>query len=200
MAHNKLFVADDAIAITGGPNIGDQYFTRDPHSNLSIWTGGRRRDRPAAVRGLPMRSGTASTPTPSHPWPRRCGRGSPAALDEAATSAEAGWLAAGEIDADALHLNWVPASAWSTNPPRSPATPPGDPGSHDRQRPEALCESAAARGHRHLPYFVPAMTAVALMRELVMRGVPHPGLVTNRWLHDSPLVHNEVLPAIASAL
>jgi cardiolipin synthase C len=32
--HNKLFVADNALAITGGRNIGDQYFTRDLHSNF----------------------------------------------------------------------------------------------------------------------------------------------------------------------
>ena len=32
--HNKLFVADNALAITGGRNIGDQYFTRDKHSNF----------------------------------------------------------------------------------------------------------------------------------------------------------------------
>ena len=32
--HNKLFVADNAIAVTGGRNIGDQYFTRDKTSNF----------------------------------------------------------------------------------------------------------------------------------------------------------------------
>jgi len=32
--HNKLFVADNALAITGGRNIGDQYFTRDPLNNF----------------------------------------------------------------------------------------------------------------------------------------------------------------------
>ena len=32
--HNKLFVADNALAITGGRNIGDAYFTRDQHSNF----------------------------------------------------------------------------------------------------------------------------------------------------------------------
>src|ERR1700729_2912587 len=32
--HNKLFVADDALAITGGRNIGDAYFTLDPRSNF----------------------------------------------------------------------------------------------------------------------------------------------------------------------
>src|SRR5580704_8785149 len=32
--HNKLFVADDALAITGGRNIGDAYFTMDPRSNF----------------------------------------------------------------------------------------------------------------------------------------------------------------------
>ena len=30
--HNKLFVADNALAITGGRNIGDQYFVRDDQS------------------------------------------------------------------------------------------------------------------------------------------------------------------------
>src|ERR1700722_5464261 len=32
--HNKLFVADDALAITGGRNIGDQYFARDKNTNF----------------------------------------------------------------------------------------------------------------------------------------------------------------------
>src|ERR1700675_4029528 len=32
--HNKLFVADNALAITGGRNIGDEYFTRDPKYNF----------------------------------------------------------------------------------------------------------------------------------------------------------------------
>src|ERR1700726_3433280 len=32
--HNKLFVADNALAITGGRNIGDEYFTRDQHYNF----------------------------------------------------------------------------------------------------------------------------------------------------------------------
>src|ERR1700681_4559093 len=32
--HNKLFVADNALAITGGRNIGDEYFARDPHYNF----------------------------------------------------------------------------------------------------------------------------------------------------------------------
>jgi putative cardiolipin synthase len=32
--HNKLFVADNSIAITGGRNIGDQYFNTDLHSNF----------------------------------------------------------------------------------------------------------------------------------------------------------------------
>src|SRR5208282_5344250 len=32
--HNKLFVADDSLAITGGRNIGDEYFTLDKRSNF----------------------------------------------------------------------------------------------------------------------------------------------------------------------
>jgi phosphatidylserine/phosphatidylglycerophosphate/cardiolipin synthase-like enzyme len=32
--HNKLFVADNEMAISGGRNIGDEYFTLDKHSNF----------------------------------------------------------------------------------------------------------------------------------------------------------------------
>ena len=32
--HNKLFVADNAVAITGGRNIGNEYFTRDQRNNF----------------------------------------------------------------------------------------------------------------------------------------------------------------------
>src|SRR5277367_1273276 len=32
--HNKLIVADNTLAITGGRNIGDEYFTRDQHNNF----------------------------------------------------------------------------------------------------------------------------------------------------------------------
>jgi len=33
--HNKLFIADDALALVGGRNIGDQYFQIDPESQLA---------------------------------------------------------------------------------------------------------------------------------------------------------------------
>ncbi len=32
--HNKLFVADNAVAIYGGRNLGDEYFMRDGHANF----------------------------------------------------------------------------------------------------------------------------------------------------------------------
>ena len=48
--HNKLFVADNALAITGGRNIGDQYFTLDPRSNfVDLGCGRGGRHRPAIV-------------------------------------------------------------------------------------------------------------------------------------------------------
>src|SRR6201996_2849983 len=41
--HNKLLVADDAVALVGGRNIGDQYFQIDPQSQFAdddVFTGG----------------------------------------------------------------------------------------------------------------------------------------------------------------
>jgi phosphatidylserine/phosphatidylglycerophosphate/cardiolipin synthase-like enzyme len=188
--HNKLFVADDAIAITGGRNIGDQYFTRDPHSNFIDL------DLVAAGAIVPQLSATFDAfwnskyayPIASLASPVRPEEALPA-LDEAATSAEAGWLAR-EIDADALHLNWVPASALVDKPAKIASDAAPDPDLTIASGLKALMRSAAHEVIVISPYFVPGDDGVALMRELVMRGV-HIRVVTNSLAStDSPLVHN----------
>jgi cardiolipin synthase C len=86
--HNKLFVADNAIAITGGRNIGDEYFTRDKHSNFidldvvapaprAAVVGVVRRlleqqvRLPPRLAGLPGRAPSRHRASPSRPDPER---------------------------------------------------------------------------------------------------------------------------------
>ena len=115
--HNKLFVADNAIAITGGRNIGDEYFTRDPHSNfidLDVVAAGA--DRAAAVRVLRRVLEQQVRLSDSLAGLARGGRSRRRRRSRRASRAgEANWLAR-ELDADALQLNWVPATVLADRP------------------------------------------------------------------------------------
>src|SRR5579863_7248616 len=113
--HNKLFVADNALAITGGRNIGDQYFTRDRYSNFIDL------DVIAAGAIVPELSATfdafwnskyafpiASVAAPVDAEP------APPAPDEGSL-AGAAWLA-GELDSGKVSLTWVPATVLADRP------------------------------------------------------------------------------------
>ncbi|HLZ99785.1 MAG TPA: phospholipase D family protein [Steroidobacteraceae bacterium] len=188
--HNKLFVADNAIAITGGRNIGDQYFTRDVHYNFI--------DLDAVVAGniVPELSASFDAfwnskyayPIASLAAPVRA-ETLPQALEESVSAADANWLAQ-EIDADSLQLAWVPATVLADRPGKiaSESTP-------SETVTIANSIEALMRGAEHeviiiSPYFVPGSEGVALMRDLTARGV-HIRILTNSLATtDSPLVHN----------
>jgi phosphatidylserine/phosphatidylglycerophosphate/cardiolipin synthase-like enzyme len=200
--HNKLFVADNALAITGGRNIGDQYFTRDKRSNFidldvvaagpivpqlstafdAFWNSKyaypiaslaspEAAEKPAAPAAAP--AATAAAPAPLND-------GSPGDPE---------WLKH-ELDAHTLKMNWVPATVLADRPAKiaSEASP-------DEEVTIANNIAALMRSAQHeviviSPYFVPGKEGVALMRELVMRGV-HIRILTNSLAStDSPLVHN----------
>jgi phosphatidylserine/phosphatidylglycerophosphate/cardiolipin synthase-like enzyme len=188
--HNKLFVADNALAITGGRNIGDQYFTRDMHSNFIDL------DVVAAGAIVPQLSATfdafwnsryaypiASLAAPVVPETAR------PAIDQTVLTGDANWLAR-QIDGDDLQLTWVPATVL--------ADPPGKM-SHETDAARGVTLAASIKtlmrsATRELivisPYFVPGRDGVALMRELVDRGV-HIRVMTNSLAStDTPLVHN----------
>lgn len=188
--HNKLFVADNALAITGGRNIGDQYFTRDSHSNFIDL------DVVAAGAIVPQLSRSFDAfwnskyayPIASVAAPVEAEAVSKA-LEESALAGEAGWLAR-ELDADRLNLTWVPATVLADLPGKiaTDIAPNGE---------VTIASNIAAlmRSAKHeviviSPYFIPGPDGVALMRELVGRGV-HIRVLTNSLAStDSPLVHN----------
>ena len=188
--HNKLFVADNSIAITGGRNIGDQYFTRDPHSNFIDL------DVVAAGMIVPQLSATFDAfwnskyayPIASVAAPVRA-ENVPRALEENIVTGEANWLAR-DLDAGQLHLTWVPATVLADGPAKIASDVAPDEEVTIANNVSALMRSAKEEVIVISPYFVPGPQGVALMRELAGRGV-HIRVLTNSLAStDSPLVHN----------
>jgi phosphatidylserine/phosphatidylglycerophosphate/cardiolipin synthase-like enzyme len=189
--HNKLFVADNSIAITGGRNIGDQYFTRDPHSNFIDL------DVVAAGAIVPQLSSTFDAfwnskyayPIASVASPVQAEEGVPKALEENAVAGEASWLAH-ELDASDLRLTWVPATVLADGPAKIASDVAPDVEVTIANNISTLMRSAKQEVIVISPYFVPGDAGVALMRDLVGRGV-HIRILTNSLAStDSPLVHN----------
>lgn len=186
--HDKLFVADNALAITGGRNIGDAYFTRDPHSNFIDL------DVVAAGEIVPQLSATFDAFWNSRYAYPIASVASAEQPDEAATplvetsiSANANWLA-NELDRRMLRLMWVPATVLADKPAElaSDATSGEELVANNIG---ALMRSAQQELLIISPYFVPGKDGMAMMQLLVARGV-HIRVLTNSLAStDSPLVH-----------
>src|SRR5882672_5596321 len=114
--HNKLFVADNALAVTGGRNIGDQYFTRDARNNfidLDVMAAG------SIVAGLSASfdafwNSAYAYPISAVASPVSAEPASPPFLD-GDTAPSANWLE-GELDSGRVHLMWVPATVLADRP------------------------------------------------------------------------------------
>ena len=113
--HNKLMVADNALAITGGRNIGDQYFTRDKNTNFIdldvVAAGGIVPQLSASFDefwnsryAYPLSSLASPVDTEA-----------PARFEEGDFAPEALFLTH-EIDAGHLQLSWVPATVLADQP------------------------------------------------------------------------------------
>src|SRR6202789_169118 len=109
--HNKLFVADNALAITGGRNIGDQYFTRDHYNNFIDL------DVVAAGAIVPQLSASFDAfwnskyayPIASVASPAGAEPASPPPPAEDASAVSADWLER-ELESGKVDLAWVPAT------------------------------------------------------------------------------------------
>jgi phosphatidylserine/phosphatidylglycerophosphate/cardiolipin synthase-like enzyme len=190
--HDKLFVADNAIAITGGRNIGDEYFTRDKHSNfidLDVVAAGPIVPQLSATfdafwnskYAYPIASIASPEQGESQPQPQSPDDGGPAG--------EAAWLDQ-ELDAGSLKLNWVPATVLADRPAKIASETSPDEEVTIANNIAALMRSAQQEVIVISAYFVPGKDGVKLMRELIDRGV-HIRILTNSLAStDSPLVNN----------
>ncbi len=188
--HNKLFVADNALAITGGRNIGDEYFTRDTRSNfidLDVVAAGPIVPQLSASfdafwnskYAYPISSLAAPVPA-EPPLPPE---------DESQSAGDTNWLDR-ELDAKSLKLDWVPATVLADRPAKIASETSPEEEVTIANNIAALMRSAQQELIVISPYFVPGESGVALARELVARGV-HIRILTNSLAStDSPLVHN----------
>jgi cardiolipin synthase C len=186
--HNKLFVADNALAITGGRNIGDAYFTLDPHSNfvdLDVVAAGpivpelsasfdefwnSKYAIPISTVASAVNDEGASTP-----------------LVETEATANANWLDH-ELDLHKLQLIWVPATVLADQPAKiASETSPGEEVTIANDI-ATLMKSAKQELIIMSPYFVPGKQGVALISDLIERGVRVRILTNSLASTDSPLV------------
>jgi cardiolipin synthase C len=187
--HNKLFVADDALAITGGRNIGDEYFTRDQRSNFIDL------DVVAAGEIVPQLSASfdafwnskfaypiASLASPVSAEPAA------APIEDNGIPASADWLEH-ELDAGTVPLTWVPATVLADRPAKIANEAAPDEEVTIANDLATLMRSAKQELIVISPYFIPGKDGMALFATLVAQGV-HIRIMTNSLAStDSPLVH-----------
>jgi len=187
--HNKLFVADNALAITGGRNIGDQYFTRDQRSNfidLDVVAAGAIVPELSASFDAFWNSKFAY-PIASVASPVSAEPASPPLVDTG-TAANANWLR-GELDSGRLDLTWVPATVLADGPAKIASETSPDEEITIANDLATLMLSAKQELLVISPYFVPGKDGVAMFAKLVAQGV-HIRILTNSLAStDSPLVH-----------
>jgi putative cardiolipin synthase len=186
--HNKLFVADNALAITGGRNIGDQYFTRDEHSNfidLDVVAAGAIVPELSASFDAFWNSKYAY-PIASVAAPVNAEPASPLPMEGSAASAN--WLEH-ELESGSVNLTWVPATVLADRPAKIASDTSPEEEVTISNSIAALMRSATQELIVISAYFVPGQDGVAMMRDLVSRGV-HIRILTNSLAStDSPLVH-----------
>jgi cardiolipin synthase C len=187
--HNKLFVADDALAITGGRNIGDQYFTRDQHNNfidLDVVAAGAIVSELSASFDAFWNSKYAY-PIASVASPVSAEPSSPPLIDTG-TAANANWLAR-ELDSGSVPLTWVPATVLADRPAKIASETSPDEEVTIANDLSALMRSAKQELIVISPYFVPGKDGMALFAQLVSQGVRIRILTNSLASTDSPLVH-----------
>ena len=213
--HNKLFVADNAFAVTGGRNIGAEYYMHSEKTNFldaDLLVAG------PAVRDLSRAFDVYWNSQYAYPIEALTGPVAPskATVDQKALSdpndpvrrateeaREQGTSLAAEFDAGRVALITAPARVIVDRPTKVEATAPEPKATgvaSREQADETTGETIArdiigiAKGAQSeliivSPYFVPGDAAMAVMRELTGRGVKVRVLTNSLAATDAALVH-----------
>ena len=188
--HNKLFIADGQVAITGGRNIGDEYFMKASAANfvdLDILCTGAALSELREVferywhsaHAVPLQqlqsAGAATLPLPDAP-------AAPSARDVLGQSA-----VRRQLDAGHLELVFARVQVLADAPDKV------------LQSPE-LVDSALGQGLEQLrqarsevvivsPYFIPGVRGMAMLREATAARVRVSVLTNSMAATDEPVVH-----------
>jgi len=205
--HNKMFVADNALAITGGRNLGDAYFVRNANSNFldidlivagpavrrlsatfdAFWNNPLAypidlvAEQPLSERMAPDSSPVATTPAGAPSLPEL----PPAAAIPVVPFAQ-------ELARGQLKLTWAGGSRVLADKPSKI-----DPGRTTEAAPQdvisddvvSLMRSARKEVILISPYFVPGERGVAMVQDLCKRGVRVRILTNSLATTDALAVH-----------
>lgn len=208
--HNKLFVADGSMAVTGGRNIADEYFTRHPLANfidLDVFATGvivadladlfdlYWNSSPAYPIGSIARSGDSPAELQARFEELTRTAPSQAAEEELVTDVLGYGPLGAELDAGRLDLIWGPAEVFAdppepTNEVEALATRRSEQSA--RVRRSVLEHMRDSRREIALtsPYLIPGRTGMELIREVRSRGVKVSILTNSLASTDQPLVHS----------
>ena len=195
--HNKLFVADNSLGVTGGRNLGDAYFVQSPDSNFvdldvlavgpvvrslsntfdRFWNSLLAYPVSVLVQQEPRCDGALDAPRPNADAPAVEATVAPAPAPAPASAI------------DPARLRWVPATVLADAP--SKIASEGQPDASETIADDlgALVRTAASELVVISPYFVPGTQGVALVRELRERGVKVRVLTNSLASTDAPAVH-----------
>ncbi|RZI85220.1 MAG: phospholipase D family protein [Rubrivivax sp.] len=191
--HNKMFVADNALAITGGRNLGDAYFVQSKDSNfldIDLIVAG------PAVRALSATFDRFWNDPLAYPAAAVASAPSPASAASApglAASAPAAPIAvtplAQELKAGSLKLVWAPATVLADRPSKLQSG--GEPTDREAIADDVDGVIQSARQELILisPYFVPGERGMALFKGLRDRGVKVRVMTNSLATTDAPAVH-----------
>ena len=205
--HNKLFVVDNALAVTGGRNVGAEYYMHSDHTNfldLDVMAGGpvvhalsdsfdRYWNSPFAV---PIESLTRAVDAGAATVDQRA-LADPAdpvlkAIDEARRS---GATFADQLDHGTVPMTWADTRLIADAPSKIHRTAPqiGASGivAGSTIATDVLEIAASAQSDLMIisPYFVPGERGVAALRKLVERGVRVRVLTNSLAATDAAVVH-----------
>lgn len=203
--HNKLFIADGAIAVMGGRNIADEYFARGVMSNfvdMDVLLAGKAVEQLAAIFDIYWNSPQA--------YPVRAIVGTPSTDEGARTefdrlvddgdqmmsivSPEADMFGrrrlADDLDTGRLSLAWGRASAFADQPGKVMATTVE--GAQSMTVQMNIMDRVALATRQVVissPYFVPGTDGVREFANLRKRGVGVVILTNSLAANDVPAVH-----------
>jgi cardiolipin synthase C len=200
--HNKLFVADNALAVTGGRNIGDEYFMSGTAANfidLDVLATG------VVVRDLSEAFDVYWNSEHTYPIGSVAGRAADVAaarrsFERRVQAAASEWAVeprdmfgrpsvARQLDAGRLSLHHAPARVLVDTPDKVRRTRTQSPEGTAFFEAVKMMRSARSEVLMASPYFIPGERGVELMRETVGHGVRMSVLTNAADATDEPLVH-----------
>jgi putative cardiolipin synthase len=197
--HNKLFIADNAMAVTGGRNIGDEYFMYAAGSNFidmdvlaagavvrelsgvfdGYWNSDYVYPIEALVSAGEMKKGA--------PYFEITTSRSPLA-QEVRDPLGYGPLAC-ELEAGKLDLIWAPASVFADSPSKVAGVTEDNLHGTVSSRLLQVMGTATTEVLVASPYFVPGKVGMAAIRKLHARGIRMVLLTNSLAATDAPLVY-----------